>query len=235
MQQNDISHLLPHQIYSALETNPIAWIPLGAIEWHGWHAPVGLDALTASGLCQHAANALGGVVLPPLHYGAFASIADHPWTILLDREDSDIIVRLMLKTLTRLESLGVKKAVILTGHFAVVQHDALAELQQQWQSKWRALKLIILSPTDCPDLPLDPDHGGLFETSLLHSLKPESIDLTQIPNTPIEETNPAGIQRRDPSHPLFGVIGADPRALDPAQADQLRDHLLDWIIEQAKI
>lgn len=231
---NDLSRLRPRQIYAAMEKAPIAWLPLGAFEWHGWHAPVGLDALTSSGLCKLAAEELGGVVLPPLHYGAYASIASNPWTILLDQEDNDLLVRLLLKTLERLEQFGVKKAVILTGHFAVCQGDMLAELDHQWNATWRAMELRILNPDDCPELPIAPDHGGLFETALLQSLEPEAIDLTELADSVVSETNPAGPQRRDPSHPLYGIIGADPRPVTAEQANSLRDHLLSWIIQQTR-
>ena len=110
--------------------------------------------------------------MPPLHYGAYASIAGHPWTILLDQEDSDILVRLLLKTLQRLEEFGVKKAVVLTGRFATVQGDVLDALVERWECEWRAMRLIVLNPDGCPDLPVPPDHGGLFETALLQSLHP---------------------------------------------------------------
>ncbi len=234
MQNNDLSRLRPRQIYAAMEKAPIAWIPLGAFEWHGWHAPVGLDALTSSGLCKLAASDLGGVVLPPLHYGAYASISSHPWTILLDQEDNDILIRLLLKTLERLEEFGTKQAVILTGHFAAAQGDMLEELEHVWASEWRAMKLIILNPDSCPDMPIAPDHGGLFETALLKSLEPDMIDLSELSDETIEESNPAGPQRRDPSHPLYGVIGADPRPLTDEQCTAVREHLLAWIIGEVQ-
>lgn len=234
MPDQDISHLRPRQIYAALEKSPTAWIPLGAIEWHGWHAPVGLDALTSSGLCKLAAEKIGGVVMPPLHYGAYASIASHPWTILLDQNDNKLLVRLLYKTLQRLEEFGVKQAVILTGHFAAVQADMLEELVYLWESEWRAMKLVTLNLSDCDDLPIAPDHGGLFETALLQSLDPDKIDLTELSDEPICESNPAGPQRRDPSHPLYGVIGADPRPVTNQQCIEVREHLLDWIVQQVQ-
>lgn len=217
-----------------MEKAPIAWIPLGAFEWHGWHAPVGLDALTSSGLCHLACAQIGGVVLPPLHYGAYASIAGNPWTILLDQEDNDILVRLLIKTLERLEQFGVKHAVVLTGHFSVVQGDMLIELEHVWESKWRALKLITLNPDDSPDKPIAADHGGLFETALLKSLQPDAIDLSELSDAPLAESNTAGPQRRDPSHPLYGVIGADPRPLTDEQCVVVREHLLAWIIREVE-
>jgi len=227
----NISKQLPHEISARLEASPIAWLPLGAIEFHGWHAPIGLDALTSTGLCERAAEKLGGIVFPPLHYGAYASIADIPLTILLDQEDNELLVRLLMKTLQRLENFGVKQVVILSGHFATCQYEVLEELEKQWNSQWRATKLHNIMLPDCPGLPIDPDHGGLFETALLQSVDPEAIDMSRLSDEPVIETNLAGAQRRDPAHPLYGILGADPRGVTAEQGIQLRDHLLHWICQ----
>jgi len=225
----DISEQLPQEIYSDLEQSPIAWIPLGAMEFHGWHLPITLDALTASGLCKSAKNRMGGIVLPPLHYGAYASIAETPLTILLDQEDEDILVRLLMKTLERLEQFGVKKAVVVSGHFAVCQFNALATLKEKWDSQWRAMELHVILPPDCPGLPIPPDHGGLFETALLHAVSPESVHLDRLSDVSVTEENPAGAQRRNPAHPLYGIIGADPRSMTKEDGVQLLEHLVQWI------
>ena len=59
--------LLPWQLRDIVAARPVAYVPLGTCEWHCEHLPVGLDALTAHGLCLRAAALDGGVVLPPLH------------------------------------------------------------------------------------------------------------------------------------------------------------------------
>ena len=64
-----LERLLPFQIRERLAANPLVFIPLGTIEWHSEHLPVGLDALTAEGLCLRAADRAGGLVYPALHYG----------------------------------------------------------------------------------------------------------------------------------------------------------------------
>jgi len=230
----DISSQFPQEIYQSLENSPTAWLPLGAMEFHGWHVPITLDALTSSGLCKAAAEKVGGIVLPPLHYGAYASIAGNPLTILLDQEDEDILVRLLIKTLERLEQFGVKRAIVVSGHFAVCQYDALKRLEKEWSSKWRALQLVTLLLPDCPDLPIAPDHGGAFETALLKSLSPEHVEMDRLSKEEVEEQNPAGVQRRNPRHPLYGIIGADPRTISDEQAHALKEHFVRWLSDCAK-
>lgn len=61
--------MLPHEIRLAREAAPIAYLPLGTLEWHGPHNAVGLDGLKAHGLCCRFAEALGGVVMPTIFWG----------------------------------------------------------------------------------------------------------------------------------------------------------------------
>ena len=50
--------------------DPIALWPVGAIEPHGPHAPLGTDTLISVGMCERAAARLdNAVVLPPLPFG----------------------------------------------------------------------------------------------------------------------------------------------------------------------
>ncbi|MBK8504013.1 MAG: creatininase family protein [Saprospiraceae bacterium] len=39
-------------------------MPLGAIEWHGLHLPIGLDSMTSHGICLRVADRVGGLVMP---------------------------------------------------------------------------------------------------------------------------------------------------------------------------
>ncbi|MGA6981845.1 MAG: creatininase family protein, partial [Candidatus Sulfotelmatobacter sp.] len=74
-----LEKMLPRDIREAIATRPVVYLPLGTIEWHGEHLPVGLDALTAHGVCLAAARADGGIVYPSLFYGTGGDHALYPW------------------------------------------------------------------------------------------------------------------------------------------------------------
>ncbi|MBN2582219.1 MAG: creatininase family protein [Planctomycetes bacterium] len=61
--------LRPAQVVSRRTKLPLAWLPLGILEWHGPQNPMGLDALKAEGLLCHAARRIGGLVMPTLYWG----------------------------------------------------------------------------------------------------------------------------------------------------------------------
>jgi creatinine amidohydrolase len=61
--------LLPDAFRARLAACPVAYLPLGTVEWHGEHMALGSDALIAEGLFLRAAARIGGIVMPPLFMG----------------------------------------------------------------------------------------------------------------------------------------------------------------------
>jgi creatinine amidohydrolase len=45
--------------------------------------------------------------------------------------------------------------------------------------------------------------------------------------------DPAGAHRHDPTHPLWGVFGPDPRDLDTAKAVRLSEAMTTWLTQLA--
>ena len=58
-----------HQIEEALTTTDIAVVPVGAIEPHGRHAPMGSDTFIALEIAERLAEACGELVFPPVPFG----------------------------------------------------------------------------------------------------------------------------------------------------------------------
>jgi creatinine amidohydrolase len=59
----------PDQVVAARDRLQAAYVPIGPLEWHGPHLPLGLDGLHAHEVALRAAEAVGGVVLPTLFAG----------------------------------------------------------------------------------------------------------------------------------------------------------------------
>jgi len=56
--------LLPLEYLERLNACPIAYLPLGTLEWHGLHLPLGSDGLQSKGFFMRLAGRIGGIVLP---------------------------------------------------------------------------------------------------------------------------------------------------------------------------
>jgi creatinine amidohydrolase len=224
--------LRPHEIRAALAEQPLVYLPLGTIEWHAEHLPVGLDALTAHGVCLRAAERGGGLVYPPLHFGTGGGHGNYPWTVML--VDEAAIVALLELALTRLDQFGVRQAVLFTGHFADEQIAMIRHVADQWNGSGHAMKALALSMNEIDPSPIRPDHAGIFETTLLHALWPDRVALAQLPPKPLRSGNIDedgwGPQRHVAGHPLWGVVGPDPRDFDPARGPELLEAAVAWLL-----
>jgi len=228
--------LLPHEIDAALSRRSVVYAPLGSLEYHSHHVPIGLDGLTAHGICVRAAARAGGIVLPTMYSAVGGEHTRYPWTIMAD---NDAPLRdLLRQTLARLDAFGVRTAVLFTGHFADEQVALIDDLAHNWNAGRSGLRAIALAVNQS-DAPIPPDHAGRFETSLLAALHPDRVHLDRLGSlmeaARRDHQHDGGYaQRHDPSHPLHGVFGPDPRPLDTTVAADLLEHLVAWTVEQVE-
>lgn len=228
-----IELLRPHEIEDALGRNPTVYLPLGTIEWHCQHLPVGLDGLTAQGLCERAALAGGGLVYPTLYFGTGGGHSAYPWTVMMP--EADQIRALLEHALFRLEQFGVRRAVLFTGHFADEQLQMIADIAAAWNRRGSAMTVIARGINMVEGGAVAPDHAGVFETMMLSALWPDRVDLAQL--APCDPDHPStddfAATRHDPSHELWGVFGPDPRQFDPASGAELLSIAAGWLVAAA--
>ena len=214
--------LRPEQVVRRRSECPVAYIPIGTIEWHGPHNPLGADTLQAEGLAVLCARKGGGLVFPPLYYGESRSESLMEATAA-DREQiaeamglsSDAFLperqpfspmeqvlnyqRLLLHILTEAESLGFKLGVLVAGHYPLIDHARAAALLFNKRRYSRYHGLLAWACVDYLFLadryPQAGDHAGGWETSHLLALQPETVDLSKLP--------PKG-------QPLVGIMGTMP-------------------------
>ncbi len=103
--------LHPAELRAVLEESPLAFVPIGTLEFHGEHLPAGVDSFEAHALCQRAARLSGGVVLPPVYLAC--GCLDLPFTLSFERSLVHAWVR---ATISQLVVRGFKAVVVLTGH-----------------------------------------------------------------------------------------------------------------------
>lgn len=203
--------LRPAQIRARREACPVAYVPLGTLEWHGVHNPVGVDGIKMHALCCRCAQEGGGLVFPTLFYGEAreeglmdtnplhcAGISEamglemrHLAPGFMRRPLPDVIMayqQLLLHVLNECQSLGFRVIVLGAGHYPLIDHArAAASLfhQQRWGGKRRDPQPIPWVFIGC-DLVQDVfpgagDHAGYWETSLMLALEPDLVDMTKLP------------------------------------------------------
>jgi creatinine amidohydrolase len=95
------------------ESKFIAVLPIGSLERHGDHLPLGTDAIEAIWVAQRVAERLGAHLFPPIWYGVSPGLARFPGTVNVEIEAFIAYVRSVLKEIVR---NGYKLIVIINGH-----------------------------------------------------------------------------------------------------------------------
>jgi len=186
----------PADLRAMVKASPVAYVPLGALEWHGEHGPLGLDGLKAHALCEATAERTGGVVFPPVFWGAFDTVP-FPFTFHFKRAGIKYLVR---ETLKQLEGMGFMVIVLLTGHYPPAQIKLLRRECRRFNQKGKALAIGAPEQLFAVDLDYYGDHAGMWETSLMLAVRPELVDLSAMPK---------GLSTLDRLK-LYCVMGQDP-------------------------
>lgn len=100
------------EVREAIEAGVTAIVPLGSIEEHGPHAPMG-DYIVTEEIVARAADVTGDVVLPMMPFGYSEYFRNFPGTITLRESTLDAILTDELECLRR---HGFRRTVIFNGH-----------------------------------------------------------------------------------------------------------------------
>ncbi|RLD72760.1 MAG: hypothetical protein DRI98_01080 [Bacteroidetes bacterium] len=68
--------LTPTDFRTRIAEAPIAYLPLGTLEWHGEHLPLGSDGMQSFSFMKDLAYEVGGIVLPMLYLGPDMMMAE---------------------------------------------------------------------------------------------------------------------------------------------------------------
>lgn len=234
--------LRPAQIVARREACPLAYVPLGTLEWHGLQNPIGLDGLKVHGLCVLAARRGGGLVFPTLFYGehreAHLMESDHndggisrlmhlphenfapgymqSGTIM---DQANFYCRLLWHIAAQLRSLGFRAAIFLNGHYPLTGY--LRYLRHLIERKlvlrcWGGHEGELLAEYDMPG---HGDHAGPWETSLMMALAPDKVDLSEL--DPSAQARPVG-------------CSFDPRTANPPFGHEWVEKIVHCLVEKGR-
>lgn len=178
------AQLRPAQIEAIRAHAPIAYLPWGALEWHSHHAPVGLDACKAAGICAALAAETGGLVLPAIPLGAAAikSLAGFPHTIEFSTE---VVARVAQEFCEQLAGEKFAIVVVLTGHYPEEHVEALKAGAAKAALKWPDCQFQVWPDRELIETEFTPDHAGATETSFQLHFDAGSVDLAAQPPRPL--------------------------------------------------
>lgn len=202
-------HMLrPDQAVARRQVCPVAYIPIGTLEWHGVHNPLGADTLQAEGLAVLCAQKGGGLVFPPLYYGESRSEA----LMEANAQDRELIAqgmrlpaenftlehqpfstidqalnyhKLLLHILFEVATLGFEVGVLVAGHYPLIDHARSAVCQFNQVGHSKRLGMLAWAFVDYQLVSHlyegAGDHAGGWETSHVLALHPDKVDISLLP------------------------------------------------------
>jgi creatinine amidohydrolase len=229
------AELRPDELAEIVADAPVAYWPLGLLEHHGWHLPIGLDGLKAESICARLAERTGGVLLPTMWWDAGGGHGEFMWT---HYQSQDAAREILGRTVEQLIGFGFRVIVLLAGHYP-----------------WSSMLDRILPPlvAACPDvlliwgtemdiageIRLPGDHAAREETSYGLALFPQWVDIHALRTGrgraawPLGAEPPSERQHPgvcfDPSSDRFAQMGEDARLASALRGEKAISRLLDHL------
>ncbi|MFC1714596.1 creatininase family protein [Candidatus Poribacteria bacterium] len=171
--------MLGREATAAVKEYPVGYLPIGCLERHGDHLPMGLDVIKAHKICCIVAQAIGGVVFPAHFYAGIHKMtrdqinrSTGQWgNIYTD----DTAKANLVDIINQMEILGIKVLVLYSGHYPHCQIEMIQEIAEDFREN----PDITVIPFSEP-LIMQGDHAGISETSLMLYLDRSLTDMTRI-------------------------------------------------------
>ena len=240
--------LRPQQVLSEKSRAPLAFLPLGPLEWHGPHLPLGVDPLNAEAVAVRVAQEVGGVVVPTLYVGTererppamlealgfsgdeYIVGMDFPANSMPSYYHAEGILAIIVRSwLDLLMRQGYRVVALVNGHTAENHLYALERLAVEY-SNGGPMQVLVLVPV--PGFTRDDwsySHATAGETSVMLAAAPDAVDLSTLPTEgPLRNTDHAIVDdqtfRGSPTPDFTVRPEEDPRrATAEAGEDRLRE------------
>jgi creatinine amidohydrolase len=194
---------LAGSVWSDLPEAPLLMVPLGSIEQHGHHLPLGTDTAIACAVAEKAVGALADTLLAPaLAYGASGEHEDFPGTVSIG---TDALTGLLVEY-GRSAGRWAGRVLLVNGHGGNL--DALRAAGRLLRAEGRDVAWF---PCGVPG---GDAHAGRSETSLMLHVEPSGVREGRAPGvtTPIGELLPRlraeGVRAVSPTGVLGNPAGA---------------------------
>ena len=171
----------PEFVQAVIKSESTCLIPLGILEKHGPHLPLGTDLIDCREVARRAAEQEYTIIYPPYYVGQIFEARHQPGTIAYS---SRLMLDLLQETCDELARNGITKIILLNGHGGN-EHFLRFFCQAQLAGK-RDYAVYLFDPSDdkAGDEQLNKlrqttvdGHAGELETSVMLAHRPDLVRL----------------------------------------------------------
>jgi creatinine amidohydrolase len=214
-----------------IQDRPPVFLPVGALEQHGPHLPLGTDALLSSAIAAGAASLVGGIVAPALSYGykSQPKCGGGQHFCGTTSVDAATLIGQVRDTIREFVRHGVERLVLVNGHyenqwFIIEGIDlglrdcasagasgpngaGLRVMRLEYWDFCTEQTLQAIFPQGFPGFALE--HAAVIETSMMLHFHPELVQLESLPDDPPAQFPPYDIYPpRTEWVPASGVLSS---------------------------
>ena len=254
----EFERMSPEEVLAARRRAAVVFLPVGPLEWHGPHLPLGTDGLAAHHVAVLVARQTGGVVLPtmfvgtdslrprgrePQGLGALGVDTDQPvvgmdfptFPVKSLYYHETVLGAVIRETVRLLKREPWALIVVINGHGGPNHKRMLQRIAQEESLSSSAE--VLCAATGAPNSGGDPGHASRSETSKMMALDGDLVHVDRLP------ARDAPLVYRD-----FGVVNgaafdgqpsegfavpdhADPRLSSPEEGQALVDGAVRHLVE----
>jgi len=167
-----LKEMLPGEIAAALERDPRLIVPVGTLEQHGPHLPLGCDTIITERIAEDLSATFGVLLAPTVEYGV--NMPEDHGAGGSSGVRRKTLHRLLNDLLDAWEASGVEEFVILSAHGNDPHQEALATVITT-RARVRVVDLLAIPISDLLAEQEEPMHGGEADTSLMLYLAPHLV------------------------------------------------------------
>jgi creatinine amidohydrolase len=118
MKPKRLTELRITEIKEIVASKPLILIPIGTIEWHTSHLPLGVDTLICEKVCEDISSGTGVIVAPALACGISRNLKpEEGYFGTVNTISEETLANLIAELLHGYAKMGFKKAILMSGHF----------------------------------------------------------------------------------------------------------------------
>ncbi len=207
------------------QTSQTVILPLGTLEEHGPHLPLGTDTFHALEVVRRVAGRRPVLVAPPLFYGMCRSTREHPGTVSIS---GDALRALLLSVGREFYRQGWRNLVFVSGHAGGTHISAVVEAAERLLVELPEAKIAVVNLlellrevlADKPDLvhTKGDSHAGEVETAIMMAAYPHLVQGTAPEEWP---SFPKYVLVRDKRRYWPGGVWGNPGPATAAQGEAI--------------
>lgn len=209
-----ILHVVGANVHETMQRKRLAVLPVGSVEYHGPHAPLGTDSFIAQEVAAQVAERTGAILYPLIAFTACpVSTRRKPGTVAVD---PDVMTNYIENVFRSLLDNGIHAIVTINAHDGNIDTIRRAadriffdypDQQILGVNWWQTLPTPLVEAQGLFSDGGGHGHGGPLETSAAWAVAHDAVDLSKAPDFDAVDTRTElmrlGFEGRDESWPGY--------------------------------